>query len=331
MRFPETYPFLECNRFQQGNNKIVPIRYEDRLEIMKWRNEQIYHLRQKEPLTKDKQEAYFRDIIADLFVQEQPNQILFSYLEGEKCIGYGGLVHINWSDKNAELSFVINTDFEKDYFYFHWSTYLYLIEQVAFEELNFHKIYTYAFDLRPQLYEAIENAGFKREATLKEHCFFEKKYTDVVIHSKINDYVLKVAEKHDAELLFYWANDEDVRNNSFNSQPILWKDHLVWLNGKLSSENTRMYILYYKKTPIGQIRFDRNQIEQWVIDYSIGIKFRGKGFGRKIINMGLKKFKNGNFVGLVKNTNLASFKTFEKIGFDSEKASNFETKFILLK
>ena len=64
--------------------------------------------------------------------------------------------------------------------------YLLLIEKVAFEELQFHKIFTYAFDLRPHLYEALENSGFIKDARLKDHCLFDNRYLDVVIHSKIN-------------------------------------------------------------------------------------------------------------------------------------------------
>jgi RimJ/RimL family protein N-acetyltransferase len=45
---------------------------------------------------------------------------------------------------------------------------------------------TYAFDTIPQLYPIIESAGYSREATLKEHCFFSEKYIDVIIHRKLN-------------------------------------------------------------------------------------------------------------------------------------------------
>jgi RimJ/RimL family protein N-acetyltransferase len=185
MHFLDKYPFLKNNIFSIGNHKIVPIRYEDRWDIMKWRNEQIYHLRQQKPLTETEQENYFKNTVAKLFEEEQPKQILFSYLESEKCIGYGGLVHINWIDKNAEISFLMNTTLEKDYFELHWITFLGLFEQVAFDELNFHKIFTYAYDLRPHLYHAVEKAGFEKETVLKEHCFWNGKFIDVVIHSKI--------------------------------------------------------------------------------------------------------------------------------------------------
>ena len=60
-----------------------------------------------------------------------------------------------------------------------------LIEQVAFEGLQFHKLCTYAFDFRPHLYEIIENAGFNKEGGLKEQCFFNGEYNDVLIHRKL--------------------------------------------------------------------------------------------------------------------------------------------------
>ena len=44
--------------------------------------------------------------------------VLFNYLHNGKCIGYGGLVHINWIDKNAEVSFIMDTELEENYFEF---------------------------------------------------------------------------------------------------------------------------------------------------------------------------------------------------------------------
>ena len=133
------YKVLKKQIFSQDQFSIVPIRFEDRWDIMKWRNEQIYHLRQNKPLTTEDQENYFNNIVAKVFHQQQPNQILFSYLEDDTCIGYGGLVHINWIDKNAEISFIMNTDLEKNEFEKHWRIYLGLIEYVAFGELKFQK------------------------------------------------------------------------------------------------------------------------------------------------------------------------------------------------
>lgn len=180
------YKVLGQQVFEAGDYKLVPIRHEDRYDIMNWRNEQIYHLRQAEPLTKESQDAYFENVVAKLFDQEKPAQILFSFLKGEECIGYGGLVHINWVDRNAEISFIMNTTLEIDSFEKIWVSYLPMIEQVAFEMLDFHKIFVYAFDLRPYLYQALESKGYFLDARLHEHCLFEGRYKDVVIHSKLN-------------------------------------------------------------------------------------------------------------------------------------------------
>ena len=80
----------------------------------------------------------------------------------------------------------MKTDLETKYFEIYWSNFLFLIEQVAFNNLKFHKIYTYAFDLRPKLYSILINSGFNLEATLKEHCNFDNKNIDILIHTKFN-------------------------------------------------------------------------------------------------------------------------------------------------
>lgn len=184
MKFPSRYKVLEKSQYELNNIKIVPIRFEDRLLIMRWRNEQMYHLRQQKELTQTDQDRYFETVVSELFDADQPGQLLFSYLKDNVCVGYGGLVHINWNDKNAEISFIIDPVLEEEYFQQHWTTYLSLIEQVAFNDLGLRKIYTYAFDLRPHLYRAVEAAGFKREAELKEHFLHNSEYKSVVIHSK---------------------------------------------------------------------------------------------------------------------------------------------------
>jgi len=182
----QSYKVLKQQVYRSGTFSIVPIRFEDRIDIMKWRNEQLYHLRQHKPLTAEDQDNYYNTVVSGLFVQEQPGQILFSFLENGKCIGYGGLVHINWIDKHAEISFIMDTTLESERFHEIWTVYLGLIEQVAFEELQLHKIFTYAFDLRPHLYEVLKACNFTEEARLKEHCFFNGSYIDVLIHTKIS-------------------------------------------------------------------------------------------------------------------------------------------------
>ena len=318
MTFPAPYNCLSQNEFFFEDYKIVPIRYEDRLVIMKWRNEQMYHLRQDKLLTEKSQDDYFNGTVARLFNQEKPNQILFSYLKNGKCIGYGGLVHINWIDKNAEISFVLNTNLESNEFSFHWSNYLGLLEQVAFKELFLHKIFTYAFDLRPHLYPVLEHEKYKNTAILKEHCFSEDTFIDVYIHEKKNIFSLNKVKQEDAKLLFKWVNDAEVRNNALNTDLIEWEDHFNWFTNKLSDSESKIFIFKNENTEIGQIRIDKVDKDRWVIDYSIDNNQRGKGYGFLMINALTRRYENLKFLAIVKNENIASKRVFEKLGFTKE-------------
>ena len=316
MAFPETYAVLRNQTLEYGESSIVPIRYEDRLDIMEWRNKQIFHLRQEKPLTAEDQEHYFSKVVSSLFGQSHPSQILFSYLQNGICIGYGGLVHINWKDRHAEISFLLKTEIQGDLFAFHWKAFLNMIQKVAFEELGLHKIFTYAFDVRPWLYQIFEDAGFEREATLKEHSFIEGSWKDVVIHRKIAEtiHIRKVTDE-DSEDIFLWANDEDTRNNSFRSEKITKEAHKNWFAQKKSDPDSVFFIGEYKNTKAAFIRFDKEN-DDVVIGININPEFRGKNLSSKFILAALKHYAcKNNVLAYIKPSNIASVKTFEKAGF----------------
>jgi RimJ/RimL family protein N-acetyltransferase len=320
------YKCLHKQIFQLGNYQLIPIRDEDKYLILKWRNEQLYHLRQAAPLSIEAQEAYFKQTVSKLFEQEKPNQILFSYLENGICIGYGGLVHINWIDKHAEISFIINTELEKDFFEFNWVTYLSLIEQVAFKDLNFHKIFTFGFDLRPHLYKAVEKAGFQKEATLKEHYCWEGQFIDAIIHAKFNRYFsIREANEKDLMLYFDWANDQQVRSQSFNSTPIDLHIHTEWFKNRIKDKNSHLFIFENRHNePIGQVRIEQEpDSKKAVIGVSIDKQYRGQGLAHKILREGLVQFlsthKDVLIEAYIKQDNQSSIKSFVKAGFIFEK------------
>jgi RimJ/RimL family protein N-acetyltransferase len=311
------YSALTKQVFHKNEYSIVPIRMEDRFKIMKWRNEQIYHLRQSDLLTGEAQDKYFSTVVASLFDQANPPQLLFSYLEEEDCIGYGGLVHINWKDQHAEISFVMDTSLEEKAFGKHWSIFLSLVEQVAFEQLVLHKVLTYAFDLRPHLYDVLESCGYRKEGALRDHISLNGEFVDVVIHSKLIDLSniqFRNTTLDDAKLLFEWANDDAVRQSSFNPGFILWADHLEWLNTKLKSQDTKMFICQLNDIPVGQVRLDFDG-EAWVVDYSIDKSHRGRGFGFRILELLKEEISSITLTAYVKASNVTSVKVFEKAGF----------------
>ena len=329
----QSYRALETQSISEGKYSIVPIRMKDRYGIMNWRNEQMYHLRQSKPLTKESQDNYFDSVISNLFEKKEPSQILFSYLEDDKCIGYGGLVHINWIDKNAEISFIMDTSLEKEHFEFHWTNFLKLLEKVAWEDLNLYKIYTYAFDLRPRLYVALENAGFGLDSVLKEHCFFENGFKDVKIHYKLNsEPKFRKVNSFDLQKTYSWINEPSIRKHSFNQKTVVLKDHAAWFFNTLEDPDREYYILEVNGVAAGSIRFDFEKEQIAKINYLLDPNFTGKGLGTYLLEEGVTFLKLNRpevekVYGWVLPENIASVKIFEKLGYKKVFNQSSEIKF----
>ena len=324
------YYLLNKVKFEYEEFSLIPIRHEDRYLIMKWRNEQMYHLRQNKELTKEEQDFYFDNVVSHLFLKEQPEQILFSFLKNDELIGYGGLVHINWTDKNAEISFLMNTILEKEHFEEYWMIYLSLIEKVAFHQLSLHKIFTYAFDLRPNLYKVLESAEFIQEAKLFDHCIVDDSYVDVYIHSKFGFQFSKIVE-NDISLTFEWATNPKVREYSLNKTNIDFDTHKNWFNKTLADHNVYYYFYILNKVPVGVFRINKINNQTGLISFLVNPDFHGNGIGYKMVYEGIeliRKIDNQikNLKAEVMHENKASLKIFEKLKFNKVKLdliSNF--------
>jgi RimJ/RimL family protein N-acetyltransferase len=122
----------------------------------------------------------------------------------------------------------------------------------------------------------------------------------------------------DAEILFQWANNLEVRQNAFNQNKIEWTDHFEWLSKKLNSANTLQYLLRAEGNYLGQIRFDLDENGDWIIDYSIDKSYRGLGYGKHIIRLGLDKVipTSRVVIARVKPENQASIRVFLSMGFE---------------
>jgi len=317
--FASSFPCLGRSRFSLGRYSIVPLRYEDRFLIMRWRNAQIYHLRQARPLTEEDQERYFGTAIAKMYqVKERPEQLLFSYLRDGECIGYGGLVHINWLNRNAEVSFIMDTKLEADEFALHWTNWLTLLRAIAFGQLGLHKIYTYAFDLRPHLYPVLESAGFVKEAVLKEHCLFEGQYKDVVIHSLWPYTVKNYKECSRGELLevLELRNRPEIRSLMVNQAPIAVEDHFRFVEG-LSGRKDRRYFAVYSHD--GGLAGTYNLSDEGGGKWDRGIVSAQPGKGRtawwEFQLLGMMGNEVNALTAIVKPDNLASVRYHQKIGF----------------
>lgn len=136
---------------------------------------------------------------------------------------------------------------------------------------------------------------------------------------KLNDklFLIPANELH-CDLVFEWANDEEVRKHSFNNKKIIYEEHRKWYLNKLKDVDCNIFLLADSYKNIGIVRCQREENDT-VISYSISKENRGKGYGYKILAMLeeelVKKYGNQNLIAYVKKENLASIRVFERLNY----------------
>ncbi len=187
------YSALNRNNFSLNTFSIVPLRLEDMQSIKIWRNSQVDVLRQKGQLTDEDQHNYFNNIVGPGFSQSNPREILFSYLEGDECIGYGGFVNIDWEKRVAEVSFLVATNRTKnlDQYEINFLAFLDLLKEVAFADIMLNKVFTETYDIRDHHISVLEKSGFLLEKRIRDNQLINGKMVDSLMH----EYTKEMYEK----------------------------------------------------------------------------------------------------------------------------------------
>ena len=185
--WPTEYAYLPDLTCQQGHYRIRPIHWDDRTAIRTWRNEQIAILRQASPLSEEDQDRYFEHIVRPQFSELHPPQLLWAFLEDDQLVGYGGLVHFEWSDLRAEVSFLTETARVPGLLSRDWETFLSLLIPVARQHLTLHKLTTETYSSRPDLIPVLESVGFVQEGTLRQHHRVKENWVDSLAHGLLLD------------------------------------------------------------------------------------------------------------------------------------------------
>jgi UDP-2,4-diacetamido-2,4,6-trideoxy-beta-L-altropyranose hydrolase len=148
----------------------------------------------------------------------------------------------------------------------------------------------------------------------------------------INDnFFLRRAVKGDVDTYFRWANDKDVRANSFKSDAISYDTHCSWFNLNIDSSESYLYIFSSgENVPIANIRF-KVENETATLSYLIDERFRGLGLGKEILAQGTNFFFQDNqyvktVQGFVKADNTASVKAFIASHFQEVQSAQTNVK-----
>jgi RimJ/RimL family protein N-acetyltransferase len=171
----------------QDNFHVTPVQPYHIEKIRQWRNAQINVLRQSNHITTDQQKEYYNSQIWPDMRSNQPKNILLSYHSDNDFIGYGGLVHISWIDRRAEISFLLDPKLimKPDQYAYYFNAFLVIIKRLAFSDLGLERLHTETYASRKNVISILEDSGFLREGELRNHVLINGKYQDSIIHGRL--------------------------------------------------------------------------------------------------------------------------------------------------
>lgn len=131
---------------------------------------------------------------------------------------------------------------------------------------------------------------------------------------------LRQVREEDCRLLWEWRNDPTVRTSSFATEPIAWKEHVLWFKSMLNQPNFLLWIAVDDQDqPVGQVRFDIQGELEAEINVSIARNRRGLGLGSLLIELAVKELLRSKTVkvirAFIKVENKSSIRVFQKAGF----------------
>ena len=183
------YKFLKNRKYSLRNYSIVPLRNDDIVKIKTWRNEQINILRQKDLLSNSQQKEYYHSLIENSFYIIKPSEILFSFLLNDVCIGYGGLVHIDWVKKIGEISFINDTTraSNDELYRSDFKNFISLLFGITFSELKFSKVTTETYGIRTNTLRLLDELGFKLNHVIENNIQINNKKYNSFFHEYSNN------------------------------------------------------------------------------------------------------------------------------------------------
>ena len=132
--------------------------------------------------------------------------------------------------------------------------------------------------------------------------------------------VVRKVNDRDSKVIFDWRNDDLTRKMFRNSELAKYEEHCKWLTTALKNANCCLLMCELKEgKPIAVVRFD---LEGQSAEVSINLSplERGKGLAPKCLTLAIDYFEKqypsvSKLIAEIKTLNLASRKSFEKVGF----------------
>ena len=131
--------------------------------------------------------------------------------------------------------------------------------------------------------------------------------------------VARPALPEDAMDVLHWRNDPKARAMSRQDGPIDEAVHRAWYSQVLSDPDRLLIIGVLVGQKIGMVRFDRRQLPVWEVSITLVPEVRGRGLGRRLLEMALKRLHSvhgsAEVLAAARSSNEPSVKLFRSLGF----------------
>lgn len=122
--------------------KLKALPLSDLEQVRQWRNEQLPMLRTSFPLTFEMQVDFYKNVICN----RQANARYWGIHSDDRLIGMCGLENIQWENRLAEISFILNPKYQN---YKLNEEALSLMLDEGFSNLNLENIFTEVYEFSP--------------------------------------------------------------------------------------------------------------------------------------------------------------------------------------
>jgi UDP-2,4-diacetamido-2,4,6-trideoxy-beta-L-altropyranose hydrolase len=145
--------------------------------------------------------------------------------------------------------------------------------------------------------------------------------TRVALAIQASTLKVRLATRDDARHMFDWRNHPATREVSRSPEPLVWEQHLQWLEKVLIDTRRRLYVGVVGARPVGVVRMDRLGLSDDVeVSLFLDPALLGLGLGRPLLSAAQDCWRadgagGSRFVATVLPSNVASRALFESLDY----------------
>jgi len=144
----------------------------------------------------------------------------------------------------------------------------------------------------------------------------------MAIAGPVGPITLREVRKDDAAAIFAMTNDPDTRAWSRDTRTVLPDEHLEWFEHRREIDRGTFWVAEDGDLIVGQVRCFKVS-EAWEVSFALEAAARGFGLSVGLIREGIRRLRADGretggpaiVVGVVHESNVASRRNFEKLGF----------------